>query len=178
MKKIVLAILILALCYQSANAESYTGNKNNFSIVLNDDWTIIETPDMSTDVMFGCIAKSCDDSSNLAFGTFFNYQLKDGKQSEFLMHANGSVITTNIRNNPFVKNLKILREGRTKLGNTNAYEVLMSYEYTDGRKRIRHTFMTFNAGYVYNISFHSTPTNYEKDFQLAKPVLSTFRFVK
>ena len=154
-------------------AEKYNSEKLKFSIEYDENWKYVSTPEKIVDYTLFCISENCSKDTNIAFGGFYNPKLKNLKVDKFLMAASARAITTNIR--PYVKKLKVIREGRVRLGRTKAYEVLMNYEAL-GRKRTRHTFMTFNKGYVYNISVHSSPVYYERDIKLAMEMIRTFRF--
>jgi len=156
-------------------ATEYTSPTKHYKIQYDSNWEPVNSPDKSIDLMLACVANNCEET-NIAISSFFNYQLKNETLKEFLRHADGKLITQNVRNKRFVKSFKIMKEGKAVLGNTDVYEVLMSYEYSDGRKRIRQTYMTFNKGNVYNMSFHSTPDTYESGLRLSKSVLGTFKF--
>jgi hypothetical protein len=54
--------------------------------------------------------------------------------------------------------------------------VLAELVFSTGLTRMRHTYMTFNAGYVYNISLGSPVGAHEKVLIAAKPVLDSFEF--
>ena len=99
------------------------------------------------------------------------------RAAEFLKIVNGQTLTRDMKSQPIVANFKLLREGKAKLGDADAYEVLMSYT-TPAGARYRHTFLTFNRGYMYNASFNSTPESFKSDFEIAKKVFKTFKFTR
>jgi hypothetical protein len=54
--------------------------------------------------------------------------------------------------------------------------VLAELVLRNGNTRMRHIYMTFDAGYVYNISLGSPVEAHEKALVVAKPVLDSFEF--
>ncbi len=175
-KILMISWLVLVVIMSEATATEYASPTKHYKVQYDSNWKSVNSPDRSVDLMLACVSDNCDKTSNIAISVFFNYKLKNETQMNFFRHADGKVITQNVRNKRFVKNFRLIKEGKVSIGNTDAYEVLMSYEYTDGRKRIRHTYMTFNKGYIYNISFHSVPKSYESGLKLSKPLLASFKF--
>jgi len=177
LKSLTLTIFVCGFLSLS-HAAQYESTAIHYTIRYDATWEKVSTPEYTIDLMIACHSNACSKDSNLTIGATYTPQLAKGTMADFLknMRGQGAVITTNVSSQPFVTDFKIIREGQTKIGQIPAYEVVMKYKYVDGRQRTRHTFMTFNKGYIYNLSFHSTPNNYEKDFKLILPVLNSFQF--
>jgi hypothetical protein len=133
-------------------------------------------PPSERELFVACDASACGPTVLLSFSAFLDPNLKNGKLADFLRHAKGEVITQELRRSPMISLIAILKEGRTTLGSAEAYEVLSEVTLKDGRKRMRHTFMTFNAGFVYSVNLGCPSEGHAKALAAAKPVLSTFQF--
>jgi len=168
-----LTVFIGLLC-AVANAGDYKSDHNRFTIKYDSDWKTTRSPDLTIEI---ALVPNSDASSPTAFlsvGATYDQTLVAVTTEDFLKVASSAAITRHIKSMPIVTNFKVLREGKAKLGDVNAYEVLMSYT-TPAGLRYRHTFMTFYRGYMYNASFHSTPESFKSDFEIAKKVFTTFR---
>lgn len=169
-----LTVFIIALC-AVASAGEYQSAKNRFTIKFDSDWKTTASPDLTIEIALVPNSDACSSRAFLSVGAFYDQTLSGMTVDDFLKIATGEVITRQVKNMPSVTNLKVIREGKTKLGDVNAYEVLMSYTSPAGA-HYRHTFVTFNKGYLYNASFSSTPESFKSDFEVAKKVFKTFRF--
>lgn len=167
---------ILAFVAISAASEPFRSTNNRFTTEYSAPWKTISLPDPSAELFLLCDEAVCGPNTLLSFGAFFDANLKSGKVVDFLRHSNGSIIVENVRSAPGVANVKIIREGRAQLGAAPSYEVLAEITLQNGQKRTRHTFMTFNAGYVYNVSLGCAPENHAKSLAKAQAVLSAFKF--
>jgi hypothetical protein len=167
---------ILASHAVTASSEPFNSVSNRFAIEFSSPWKRISLPDPSGELFLLCDEAACGPKALLSFGAYFDTNLKSGKVADFLRHANGNTIVQNVRSAPGVASVKILREGRARLGPAEAYEVLAEITLQNGQKRTRHTFMTFNAGYVYNVSLGCPPENHEKSLNKAQAVLAAFKF--
>ena len=157
------------------HAEEYSSPSNRFAVAFNAPWARTSLPDPSAELFVLCEASACGPTVLLSFSAFFDPNLKGGILSDFLRHAKGEVITQEVRKSPMVSKVVIIKEGRALLGSAEAYEVLAELTLTNGKKRIRHTFMTFKAGYVYNISLGCPPEAHVKALAAVQPLLSSFR---
>jgi hypothetical protein len=171
----LLSSLCILFCV-TCRADPYTSPSNRFSVAFNAPWARTSLPDPSAELFVLCEASACGPTVLLSFGAFFDPNLKGGKLADFLRHAKGEVITQEVRQSPMVSKVAILREGRTRLGKAEAYEVLAELTLASGKKRMRHTFMTFNAGHVYSVSLGCPPEAHAKALAAAQPVLNSFRF--
>lgn len=167
---------ILASLATFAVSEPFKSAANRFGIEYFAPWKKISLPDPSSELFLICDEAVCGPKALLSFGAYFDTNLKSGKVADFLRHANGNTIVQNVRSAPGVASVKILREGRVQLGVAEAYEVLAEITLQSGQRRIRHTFMTFNGGYVYNVSLGCPPENHERALSKAQPVLAAFKF--
>jgi hypothetical protein len=158
-----------------ANADDYHSGKNHFSVKFDSDWKKTESPETTIELALVPNSATCSTVAFISFGAYYDSRMKDVSTDVFMKVANGKAITGQIKATPFIRDFSLIREGRTKLGDSDAYEVLMKYTHTGG-PRFRHSFITFNKGFFYNISFHSTPESYESDFKVAKKIFATFRF--
>ena len=122
-----------------------------------------------------CDEKECGPKVLLSFGSFLEPALKSGKVADFLANAKSEMILQSLRSAPGVAKVSVLREGRSRLGSTDAYEVLAEITLQSGQKRLRHTFMTFDSGYIYNVSLGCAPELHAKALGKAQAALATFR---
>ncbi len=169
-----LAVLLGVAC-AVASAGEYRSDKNHFSIKYDSDWKTTTSPDVTIELALVPNSDVCSSTAFLGVGAFHDQQLSGITTDDFLKAATGEAITRGVRNTAWGSNFKLLHEGKAKLGDVNAYEVLMSYSRL-GSTCYRHTFITFSKGYVYNVSFNSTPEKFNSDFEVAKKVLKTFKF--
>jgi len=172
----LLLALSLSTVSMAALAQQYTSSINRFAVGVNAPWSRTTLPDPSAELFLRCEPSACGPTVLLSFGAFFDQNLKTAKIADFLLHAKGEAITQEVRSSQLVSRVVILKEGRTMLGSAQAYEVLAELTLKDGRKRIRHTFMTFNAGYIYSVNLGCPPEAHSKALSLAQPVLSSFQF--
>lgn len=170
----ILALLCMILSLPSY-AEPYNSPSNRFSVVFSVPWARTNLPDPSAELFVLCEPSTCGPAVLLAFGAFFDPNLKGGKLADFLRHANSTTITQEVKQSPMVDKVVVLKEGRTRLGSAEAYEVLSEITLKSGGKRMRHTFMTFNAGYVYSVSLGCPPEAHAKALAAAQLVLNSFR---
>jgi hypothetical protein len=168
--------IFLALHSTSSYAEPYKSPSNRFTISFAEPWSRKALPDPTAELFVLCEASACGPTVLLGFGAFLDPNLKNETIAEFLKHANGNTIIQEVRQSPAVAKVAILREGRVKLGTAEAYEVLSELTLKSGSKRIRHTFMTFNAGYIYSVSLGCPPEAHAKALAAAQPVLNSFSF--
>ena len=159
----------------SANAETFRSAANRFSVDYVAPWKAITLPDPSGELFLLCDERECGPKVLLSFGAFLEPALKAGKLVDFLANAKGETIVQNIRSAPGVAKVSVLREGRSRLGPLEAYEVLSEITLLSGQKRLRHTFMTFDSGHVYNVSLGCAPELHPKALDKARAVLATFR---
>ncbi len=171
-----LTVFIVALC-AVASAGEYQSAKNRFTIKFDSGWKTTASPDSTIEIALVPNSDSISSTAFLSVGAFYDQKLSGMTTDDFLKAATGEVITRQIKKMPSVTNFKVVREGKVKLGDVNAYEVLMSYT-TPAGARYRHTFVTFNRGYIYNASFDSTPESFKSDFEVAKKVFKTFKFTR
>ncbi len=177
MSQHVLLTVLLAVVCAAASAGEYQSGTNRFTIKYDSDWKTTASPDLTIELALIPNSGACSSIAFLSVGAFYDQKLSGITTDDFLKVATGDAITRHIKNTPLVSNFKLLREGKAKLGDVNAYEVLMSYTTPKGA-RYRHTFVTFNKGYMYNVSFHSSPESYRSDYEVAKKVLKTFKFTR
>lgn len=175
MIKCAFLVMLLGAVYAVANGSEYRSDKNQFTISYDSDWKTSASPDLTIEIALVPNSAACSSTAFLSIGALYDQRLSRMTTDDFLKIATGEAITGQVKKMPVVTNFKLLREGKVKLGEVNAYEVLMSYT-TPAGARYRHTFMTFNKGYVYNASFHSTPENFKADFEISKKVFKTFKF--
>ena len=159
----------------TASAETFRSIASRFSVDYIAPWKSISLPDPSGELFLLCDEKECGPKVLLSFGAFLEPALKTGKLVDFLSHAKGEVIVQNVRSAPGVAKVLVLREGRSRLGQLEAYEVLAEITLQNGQKRLRHTFMTFDSGYTYNVSLGCAPELHAKALSKAQAVLTTFR---
>jgi hypothetical protein len=172
--------LLLALSLSTVSvpalAQQYSSSINRFAVGVNAPWSRTALPDPTAELFLLCEPSVCGPTVLLSFSAFFDPNLKTGKVADFLLHAKGEAITQEVRSSQMVSRVVILKEGRTMLGSAQAYEVLSELTLKDGRRRMRHTFMTFNAGYVYSVNLGCPPEAHTKALSLAKPILASFQF--
>jgi hypothetical protein len=159
-----------------AGAEQFRSSVSRFSVDYAAPWKVVSVPDPSAELFLLCDEKECGPRVLLSFGAYLQPELKAGKLSDFLKHAKADLILQNIRAAPGVAKVTVLREGQSRLGQVEAYEVVAEVALTTGQKRIRHTFLTFNAGYVYNASLGCAPELHARSVAKAQTVLATHRF--
>ena len=171
------ALAVLVTSPQVA-AETYASPKNRFTLTYAFPWAPAKMVDQEVELSLLCEKSVCGPTALLSVGAFFDSSLKAGTLSDFLKNANGEAITQRVRASPMIERVNILREGRTKLGQVDAYEVVAEMTIQGGRKRIRHTIMTFNAGFVYTFAIGAPPDSHQKALDAAKPVLAAFRLTQ
>lgn len=173
--QVVVAAALLAV-RSTVSAEQFRSNANRFSVDYAAPWKAVSLPDPSAELFLLCDEKECGPRVLLSFSAYLEPALKSGKLSDFLAHAKADLILQNIRTSPSVSKVNVLREGRSRLGQAEAYEVVAEVILSTGQKRVRHTFMTFNAGYVYNVSLGCAPELHARSLAKAQAVLATHRF--
>ena len=178
MTKTLIFAAVLALASLQAAAQAYSSPKNRFALSYSTPWATTAMVDQEVEIFLLCEKSVCGPTVLLSAGAFFDPNLRTGALSDFLKHATGEIVTQRLRTTPMIQKVTILKEGRTKLGRVDAYEVVAEVTIQGGRKRIRHTFMTFNAGYVYTLALGSLPEAHQKSLETVKPVLATFRFTQ
>ncbi len=178
MTKTLIVAAVIALTSLQAVAQAYSSPKNRFALSYSAPWVPTSMVDQEMEFFLLCEKTVCGPTVLLSAGAFFDTNLKSGALTDFLKHATGETITQRMRASPMIDKVAILKEGRTKLGQVDAYEVVAEMTIQGGRKRIRHTFMTFNAGYVYTLALGSPPESHKKALETVKPVLATFRFTQ
>jgi hypothetical protein len=169
--------LLYLLLVREVSAETYRNTAHHYAITFGDDWKRREAPEGSSDLILLCINSTCGKSTSLEIGARYFPQIRDRSAEDFLKNIDVDRLTQLIQQMPQVEELKILHEGRTTVGVAQAYEVVIEFRYREGaaiRQRIMHTFVTFDRGNVYKISFYSYSADYERDFALARDVLATF----
>ena len=159
-----------------ASAEQFRSNASRFSVDYAAPWKAVSLPDPSAELFLLCDEKECGPRVLLSFSAYLQPELKSGKLSDFLKYATADMILQNVRTAPGVAKVSVLREGRSRLGQVEAYEVVAEVVLSTGQKRIRHTFLTFNAGYVYNASLGCAPELHARSVMKAQTVLATHRF--
>jgi hypothetical protein len=162
----LVTLTLIPMC-TGAYAEEFKSSSNRYSVGYVAPWKPISLPDPSSELFLLCDEKVCGSKVLLSFGAYLEPALKSGKLNDLIIQ--------NVRSNSGVAKAVILREGRTKLGIRDAYEVVAELTLQSGQKRIRHTFMTFNAGYVYNVSLGCPPELHERAVKNAQQVLATYR---
>ena len=175
MPLIPLLTLAAVLVAGSAAAETFRSTSNRFVVDYIAPWKAITLPDPTGELFLLCDEKECGPKVLLSFGAFLEPALKSGKLADFLANAKSEAILQNVRSAPGVIKVSVLREGRSQIGSTGAYEVLAEITLQSGQKRLRHTFMTFDSGYIYNVSLGCSPELHPKALGKAQAVLSTFR---
>ena len=168
-------LLLLAFGHSLSLAEPYLNKTKRFSIYITAPWTTATIPDPTAELFLRCEPTECGPKVLLSFGAIFDENFKTGTLADFLKYTNGTSITQKVRDLPMVAKVKLVREGPRKIGKADGYEVLSEITDKDGRKRMRHTFITFNAGYIYSINLGCPPDAYEHALAAAKPILASFR---
>lgn len=170
-------LLALAAVFIAGNgtAETFRSTSNRFAVDYVAPWKAITLPDPTSELFLLCDEKACGPKVLLSFGAFLEPALKSGKLADFLANAKSETILQNVRSAPGVAKVLVLREGRSRMGSTDAYEVLAEITLQSGLRRIRHTFMTFDSGYVYSVSLGCAPELHPKALGKAQAVLATFR---
>jgi hypothetical protein len=158
-----------------AVADTYQSASNRFAVDYIAPWKAIALPDPTGELFLLCEEKECGPRVLLSFGAFLEPALKSGKLTDFLANAKGETILQNVRSARGVVKVSLLREGRARVGSTDAYEVLAEITLQSGQKRLRHTFMTFDSGYIYNVSLGCAPELHANALVKARAVLATFR---
>jgi hypothetical protein len=170
-----LLALAAVLIAGSAAAETFRSSVNRFAVDYIAPWKAITLPDPTSELFLLCDEKECGPKVLLSFGAFLEPALKSGKLADFLANAKSETILQNVRSAPGVVKVSVLREGRSRMGSTDAYEVLAEITLQSGQKRLRHTFMTFDSGYIYDVSLGCAPELHAKALGNAQAVLATFR---
>ena len=170
-----LLALVALLVAGSAAADTFRSTSNRFAVDYIAPWKAIALPDPSSELFLLCEEKECGPKVLLSFGAFLEPALKSGKLADFLANAKSETILQNVRSAPGVSKVSVLREGRSRIGSIDAYEVLAEITLQSGQKRLRHTFMTFDAGYIYNVSLGCAPELHVKALGKAQAVLASFR---
>ena len=176
--KTKLTAIFLTLIATQAAAQSYASPGNHFALKYSQPWAPTAMVDQEMEVFLLCDRAVCGPTALLSAGAFFEPNLKSGTLADFLKHANGDAITQRVRASPMVEKVVIIKEGKTRLGSIDAYEVVAEVSIQGGRKRIRHTFMTFNSGYVYTLALGAPPETHKKALEAVQPVLASFRFTQ
>ena len=177
MKQHAFLAVVLGVVCAVANASEHQSDKNWFTIKYDSDWKSKTSPDLTIELALVPNSDACSAVGFLSIGAIYDQKFSGVTTDDFLKVATGEAITRQVKSFPGVSDFKLLREGKAKLGDVNAYEVLISYT-TPAGARYRHTFVTFNRGYTYNVSFHSTPESFKSDFEVAKKVFRTFKFTR
>lgn len=177
MKQRVLSALFFTLLCATVSGGDYQSSKNRFAIKYDSEWKTTTSPDTTIEIALVPNTSAISSTAFLSVGAIYDQSLSGITTEEFVKAATGEIITRQIKKMPIVSDFKVIREGKAKLGDVSAYEVLMSYTTPSGA-RYRHTFVTFNKGYMYNASFHSTPESFKSDFEIAKKVFKTFKFTR
>ena len=170
-----LLALAAILVAGSAAAEAFRSANNRFVVDFIAPWKVITLADPTSELFLLCDEKECGPKVLLSFSAFLEPALKAGKLADFLANAKSEAVLQNVRSAPSVMKVSVLREGRSRIGSVEAYEVLAEITLQSGQKRIRHTFITFNSGYIYSISLGCAPELHVKALGKAQAVLATFR---
>lgn len=173
--KLLAFLLAGATASGVAFADTFKSAVNRFMVVYAAPWKPVSLPDPSGELFLLCDEKVCGPKVLLSFGAYLEPALKASKIADFLAHAKGDSIIQNIRSAPGVARVAILREGRARLGTHESYEVLAEITLQSGQKRLRHTFMTFDAGHIYNVSLGCSPELHANALAKAQTVLASFR---
>jgi len=168
-------VLLLAFGHSLSSAEPYLNKTKRFSINITAPWTTATIPDPTAELFLRCDPTECGPKVLLSFGAIFDENFRTGTLADFLKYTNGTSIAQEIRNLPMVAKVRLVREGPRKVGKADGYEVLSEITVKDGRKRMRHTFITFNAGYIYSINLGCPPDAHEHALAAAKPILASFQ---
>lgn len=168
--------LVLSATQSVVAAERYTSLDNRFAITISPPWEQTRQPDPTAELFLLCSEAACGPKVLLSVGALFDPNLRNGALSDFLDQVNGKIITRDLWKFAPVAHVSIVREGRTILGATEAYEVLSEITLRNGQKRMRYTLMTFNAGFVYSMNLGFPPEGQAKALSEVKKVLSTFQF--
>jgi hypothetical protein len=128
------------------------------------------------ELLLVCDPDSCGPTARLGFDAVPNANLKGAKLADFLAQSNSSEVVRSLKAFPGVTKVVVLKEGRTKLGATEAYQVVSELTLQDGGKRVRHTFMTLNDGHVYYLFLGCPAEAYDRALANAQPVLNSFAF--
>ena len=171
----ILTLAAALACSTTTVAESFRSAANRFSVNYIAPWKAISLPDPSGELFLLCDERDCGPKVLLSFGAYLEPALKAGKLADFLAHAKGEVIVQNVRTAAGVAKVSVLKEGRTRLGAVEAYEVLAEITLQSGQRRLRHTFITFDSGHVYNVSLGCAPELHAGALGKAQAVLATFR---
>ena len=177
MRQRAFVTVLLAVLCALAGAGEYQSNKNRFSLKYDTDWKATTSPDVTVEIALVPNSDACSSTAFLSAGALYDQQLSGLTTDDVVSHTTGEAVTRQVKNMGFVSEFKLLHEGQSKLGDVNAYEVLMRYTTPEGA-RYRATFVTFNKGFFYNVSFTSTPSSFKSDFEVAKKVLKTFKFTR
>lgn len=137
-------------------------------------WELVPGAEPGVDV-FACGPPHCKSRSTITIGAVYMSQLRDADPKLSMQLASSKLITAQLKAIPMVDSFRVLREGKTRLGQSDAYEVVLEIKLTNGVVRKRHSYSAFSKGYFYNVSFHSDPGTYEADFRRAKVVLDSFQ---
>lgn len=167
--------LLLAFGHSLSSAETYLNKTKRFSVNITAPWTTATISDPTADLFLRCDPTECGPKVLLSFGAVFQETLRTGTLADILKHTNGTSIAQEVRNFPMVAKVTLIREGPRKIGKADGYEVLSEITVKDGRKRMRHTFITFNAGYIYSINLGYPPDAHEHALAAANPILASFR---
>ena len=172
---LILLSVLMGLIQVSTEASEYQSDKSHFSVKFDSNWKTSMTFEPNVELILVPNSNACSSTASITFGAMYDPKTR-GLSAEILLKAvNGDIITRDIKNMPFIKDFMILNEGKTKLGQANAYKVLMSYTTPSRDVRQRKTFVTFNKGFFYNVSFHSTAKSFKSDYDIAEKVLKTFK---
>ncbi|ODS29725.1 MAG: hypothetical protein SCARUB_05170 [Candidatus Scalindua rubra] len=154
----------------------YHSQNNQFLFRYGKHWDLkTNVPEPGLEVMLICADSLCGFGTNITFGILYDEVTTTLSQKKVLSIANSRQITTNILNNPLVTSVIVKNEGKTRLGNQPAYQVVMTVKYINGNERVRHSFITFSVGYWYNVSINADPYNYTVAMTTAQSVLDSFR---
>lgn len=159
-------------------AKEYQSKLHRFSFRFGEQWNIRKNvPEPGVEVILVNTDSLRGNVSTITFAVLFDVETANLSSQKVLSTTNSRLLTKNIWKLPTVSFITIHEEGKTRLGNQQAYQVKMTIEFTNGKERIRHMFFTFSDGYFYNVSISADPKNYTAIMKTAKGVLKSFRLL-